>query len=304
MLVYISHLKLMVAQNLLFTIGRVGVTIFFLITGYLTYTSYKKRTGMQYLVNRLFRMYPKYWVLLIVAFLFQIKSVSIPCWIANITLFNEFMGYGNVLGASWMMPIQICFFVFIFFVGKYVVKSNAPKYWILFWGMVSLGAGYLRYTMGKPIPTAFPLLFLVALLGIEFFIQENGKLQKPDSVCCLIILEVALIVSTKLSYGNWLYYVVAYNIGIVLFVYMRKREWKSKSLIMLGEIGFPFFLCFDIIFSIMVRFGLCEENQYMSPNACVIHFVLSLAFAVIVTKWVEKPILRYGKALEGKIASK
>ena len=85
---------------------------------------------------------------------------------------------------------------------------------------------------------------------------------------------------------------------------MRKREWKSKFLIMLGEIGFPFFLCFDIIFSIMVRFGLCEENQYMSPSACVIHFVLSLAFAVIVTKWIEKPILRYGKALEGKIASK
>ena len=54
----------------------------------------------------------------------------------------------------------------------------------------------------------------------------------------------------------------------------------------------------------MVRFGLCEENQYMSPSACVIHFVLSLAFAVIVTKCIEKPILRYGKALEGKIASK
>lgn len=58
------------------------------------------------------------------------------------------------------------------------------------------------------------------------------------------------------GYDNWLYYVVAYNIGIVLFVFMRKREWKSKLLIMLGEIGFPFFLCFDIIFSIMVRFGV------------------------------------------------
>lgn len=304
LLVYISHLKLMVTQNLLFTIGRVGVTIFFLITGYLTYTSYKKRTGMQYLVNRLFRMYPEYWVLLMAAFIFQIKNVSAPCWMANITLFNEFMGYGNILGASWMMPIQICFFVFIFFFKKYVVKSNAPKYWILFWGMVSLGAGYLRYATGKPIPTAFPLLFLVALLGIEFFIQENGKKQKADSMCCLVIFEAVLIMSTKLSYDNWLYYVVAYNIGIVLFVFMRKREWKSKLLIMLGEIGFPFFLCFDIIFSIMVRFGVCEENQYMSVSACIIHFVLSLAFAVIVTKWVEKPILRYGKALERKMASK
>ena len=292
----------MVTQNLLFTIGRVGVTIFFLITGYLTYTSYKRRTGMQYLVNRLFRMYPEYWALLSVAFIFQIKSVSIPCWVANITLFNEFMGYGNILVASWMMPIQICFFVFIFFVGKYVAKSNAPKYWILFWGMVSLGAGYLRYITGKPIPTAFPLLFLVALLGIEFFIQENDKIQKMDIMCCLGVFEAVLIVSTKLSYDNWLYYVIAYNIGIVLFVFMSKQEWKSKLLIKLGEIGFPFFLCFDIIFSIMSRWELCEENQYMSPIACVIHFVLSLIFAVIVTKWIEKPILRYGKALERKMA--
>ena len=52
----------------------------------------------------------------------------------------------------------------------------------------------------------------------------------------------------------------------------------------------------------MSRFGLCEENQYMSPSACVIHFVLSLVFAVIVTKWIEKPVLRYGKALERKMA--
>ena len=304
MLVYISHLKLMVTQNLLFTIGRVGVTIFFLITGYLTYTSYKRRTGMQYLVNRLFRMYPEYWVILSVAFIFQIKSVSIPCWVANITLLNEFMGYGNILGASWMMPIQICFFVFIFFVGKYVAKSNAPKYWILFWGMVSLGASYLRYITGKPIPTAFPLLFLVALLGIEYFFQVNDKMQKTNIMCCLGVFETVLIVSTKLSYDNWLYYVIAYNIGIGLFVFMSKQEWKSKLLIKLGEIGFSFFLCFDIIFSIMFRLGLCEENQYMSPIACVIHFVLSLVFAVIVTKWIEKPILRYGKALETKMVSK
>ena len=77
-------------------------------------------------------MYPEYWVILSIAFIFQIKSISILCWVANITLFNEFMGYRNILGASWMMSIQVCFFVFIFFVGKYVAKSNAPKYWILF----------------------------------------------------------------------------------------------------------------------------------------------------------------------------
>ena len=155
----------MVTQNLLFTIGRVGVTIFFLITGYLTYTSYKKRTGMQYLVNRLFRMYPEYWALLIVAFMFQIKSVSIPCWVANITLFNEFMGYGNILGASWMMPIQICFFVFIFFVGKYVMKSSAPKYWILFLGMVSLGGWLFEICYGKTYTNSVSIVILGCFTG-------------------------------------------------------------------------------------------------------------------------------------------
>ena len=89
----------------------------------------------------------------------------------------------------------------------------------------------MRYVTGKPIPTAFPLLFLVALLGIEFFIQENDRMQKTDSMCCLVIFEAVLIVSTKLSYDNWLYYVIAYNIGIVFFVFMSKQKWKSKLLI-------------------------------------------------------------------------
>ena len=43
----------------------------------------------------------------------------------------------------------------------------------------------MRYITRKPIPTAFPLLFLVALLGIEYFIQENDKMQKTDIMCCL-----------------------------------------------------------------------------------------------------------------------
>lgn len=83
-------------------------------------------------------------------------------------------------------------------------------------------------------------------------------------ISCVVWGEKAVLtVSIKLSYDNWLYYVIAYNIGIGLFVFMSKQEWKSKLLIKLGEIGFPFF------FALTLYFQLCFDWGYVKKiNTC------------------------------------
>ena len=50
--------------------------------------------------------------------------------------------------------------------GNLVIKGNAVKYWMIFFGGISLVSGWLRYLTGKSVPTAFSLLFLVVLLGL------------------------------------------------------------------------------------------------------------------------------------------
>ena len=73
LLVFISHLELsFISKDVLFVIGRIGVVGFFLISGYLALTSVQKRTTKQFYFNRFLRIYPMFWILLLIT----LKSAS------------------------------------------------------------------------------------------------------------------------------------------------------------------------------------------------------------------------------------
>lgn len=91
-LVFVSHLKnISINSHLLFIFGRMGVVAFFLITGYLTLGSRYKRNRKQYALNRFVRMYPVYWVLLIITFLLKSNEISYIRLLANMTFFLAFI---------------------------------------------------------------------------------------------------------------------------------------------------------------------------------------------------------------------
>lgn len=65
-----------------------------------------------------------------------------------------------------MVSSRECHLTAMFLMGNLVIKGNAVKYWMIFFGGISLVSGWLRYLTGKSVPTAFSLLFLVVLLGL------------------------------------------------------------------------------------------------------------------------------------------
>lgn len=118
LLVFISHLYLIIGSNIGFIIGRIGVVFFFLIAGYLAKISRAKRTAKQYIINRLFRIYPTYWIILLLSCVLSIllvkdNNLSVSSILFNMTLFNEFMGVDCIIGSSWMLPIMVCFYLII-----------------------------------------------------------------------------------------------------------------------------------------------------------------------------------------------
>jgi len=105
LLVFMSHLESEGGATFKFVIGRIGVVIFFLFSGYLAVNAREKRSGSQYLFNRLIRMYPVYWVILVLAFLSRNllrtgDSISIVTLLANMTLFHQFIGIDEILDTS------------------------------------------------------------------------------------------------------------------------------------------------------------------------------------------------------------
>lgn len=209
LLVFCSHLSSSGGATFKFIIGRIGVVIFFLFSGYLAMESRSKRTRKQYIFNRLLRMYPVYWVLLILTFcvnrIFQTGDlIDFNTLLANLTLFHQFIGFKEILGASWMMPIQVCFFMLIgmmgiviftksYWVGKFRIDMKTVTITVLM--VCAIIVGWVRYTTRIPFPTAFFLLMAVAFLGMNFNIEYgNGGGRR-----------LGINLSSDLQYLNWVY---------------------------------------------------------------------------------------------------
>ena len=314
LLVFFSHLYSVSGAIFKFVIGRIGVVIFFLLSGYLALSSRKKRTANQYIFNRLIRIYPIYWFILGLTYLAHLfmpylvnkewGGVSITDTLINATLFNQFVGVDCIIGASWMLPIQVSFFILIGITGVDVYTRNTEKlnmkYCVLAVLMIlSVILGLIRRITGMPFPTAFMLLFAVSFLGIDFNYVDKNNIGTRENIILLIIFEVGLLISTILSYDNFIAYIVAYNLGIAFFVFFFYYNYHFDLLSKFSEVGFTFFLGAGLPFYIISMFIDFKDNLFIQICGWIVKFVLAYVFALLVTKYVERPLLKWEKQLTG-----
>ena len=105
--------------------GYLGVSLFFLISGFVILMSVQNKTLSEFIKSRFLRLYPTYWIcLLITYFTIQIAgselfSSSLFGLIANSTMLNGFIRIPYVDSVYWSLLVEMKFYivisVFIFF---------------------------------------------------------------------------------------------------------------------------------------------------------------------------------------------
>lgn len=296
LLVFISHLNIpIVSKDFLFILGRIGVVGFFLISGFLAVNSIEKRNVKQFYLNRFFRIYPIYWLLLIILFGLSGENEVIEL-LFNMTLFEEFVGYNAMIGSSWMLPIMVLFFAMLPFTIKNYKERKIKYAWVILC-FLCLSTAILRYFTGKHFPTALCLLILVGLLGV---------MEKKDSKLGLKFLasyELLLVLSTYLSYGSQaICYFIAYNLGFLVFFLFKYKKMDIFIFKIIGEQGFTFFLGAAIPMMLLVKIIPGIDSLAWFPYISL-QFVLAFIFAYIVTRLCEKPLLKMGKRWEAKLCN-
>lgn len=99
--------------------GNFGVQFFFLISGLVIFLTPSDRAGA-FVRKRLVRLYPAFWAAVTLTSVFafflggQKMSVSIPQYLANLTMFPRTFGYGYVDGVYWTLKYEIQFYVCVF----------------------------------------------------------------------------------------------------------------------------------------------------------------------------------------------
>lgn len=102
-----------------------GVSLFFLITGYLMPMMCDRYSRLQFIVNRLFRIVPTLVVGVVALgiFLQQTQGIvfSLSSYLASITLTYEYLEITPVAGVLWTLVIEMIFYFLAFLVGRFTL---------------------------------------------------------------------------------------------------------------------------------------------------------------------------------------
>lgn len=106
-----------------------GVSIFFLITGYLMPIMCDRYSRKNFLLNRFFRIFLTLIaaVAMIGIFLFITEKITfgVESYLASITLTYQWVGVVPVMGVLWTLVVEVIFYFIAFFIGTFTFKIGA-----------------------------------------------------------------------------------------------------------------------------------------------------------------------------------
>ncbi len=303
-------------------LGRIGITIFFIISGFVICKSFnsKEKELKSFVIKRFFRLYPLFWFSLIVgAFvLWPIGKQHLDLGIlaGNATMIPAFLGQPFVIGLYWTLETELLF---------YILMSALYFFGVLRNSTVILGLTLLCYAAlvifmfvpaiqpSLPHWMATPYHLSLMLLGVSMRYafeerEDEARLSRRRIATLHLLLLLAIpfyIIASYLLRGidANLPDAIAYLIGISIFVIGLKALRSAPSyLVYLGTISYSIYLLHPIVFTLVRKAVLQVPALYGLHISfyLAICTVLTIIFSALTYKFIEAPANAIGKKLAQK----
>ncbi|HDY7659516.1 acyltransferase [Vibrio vulnificus] len=198
----------------LFALGKFGVNLFFLISGFLIISLLlKNQTSLRYFLNRATRLLPSYFIAATLTFLTlkffndEVRSVSFYDYILNLLIFPSLFDAKYVDGSYWTLEIEWMFYIYAMF-SYFIYKKNRTMSIIFVSTMVILSSlsssliflkGYIPYFV----------------LGLVFYFWKNAEDDRKIYKIIGLLTVCIILVNSKYP---------LIEIGIVLLFYFAMYE--------------------------------------------------------------------------------
>ena len=107
----------------LFQYGYLGVDLFFIISGFVIALSAEGRTAWKFLISRLARLYPLFWISVSITSFFLLfggnwisSEVTASRYLAGLTMIPGLFNQTVVDGSYWSLEVELKFYAFIFII--------------------------------------------------------------------------------------------------------------------------------------------------------------------------------------------
>jgi peptidoglycan/LPS O-acetylase OafA/YrhL len=301
--------------------GRFGVVLFFLISGFIIPVSLKPGLPLKYFfISRFFRLYPAYWVtlLLMVIFALYFSDAKYPFTLmqlmANLTMMPKVFGLADMSGVFWTLFIEIVFYLFCAILFK-IGRINDPftfGYLAIWLNLVTAIPILLNEYLSLHIPILYISLHLSFLFAGNLlrlaFINKN-YFAKYLSIIFFTVCTASIPISSGLLFNvpaatdkSFVMFhptpvVLAYVLAIVFFIFaIYFKSLRSPIMVELGKVSYSLYLlhmlCFQIAAIIIPPIDTMNFFIYL-----ILSLILSYATSKTVYHFVEYPSINFGKKI-------
>lgn len=296
------------------TFGNVGVDIFFVISGFIMEyvsgsKSYVPGGRKAFMLNRVYRILPLYWILTIVAFAVSLilpgvnSSATMQQFLMSMLLLpdsNEAAG-GYIISMAWTLSYE-----FYFYVVFALFLATTPR--LRFIGMA--GFFSLMVALGTLMPSSGsylgiltnPLLFeFLAGCVLAHLYRSGIRLSSLSRIAMAALAAILLLSVAKTSINDSWTRLLLWGFPAALVVYAAvlgpsffetvKNSKFTQVFRHIGDISYSLYLSHFFVLAIFVRlYDILDRKISIDPwIACGAIFLLCLLVAQVCYMLIENP---------------
>ncbi|MET9036532.1 acyltransferase family protein [Streptomyces mirabilis] len=286
-----------------FAYGRLGVDLFFLISGFVICMSAWGRTPRDFFISRVTRLYPMYWIAIVVSAC-VIYLTNSPfghpnprLLFANFTMLQTPLGVDNLDSVYWTLWPELCFYLTFAVV---VWKGLSYQRVVIFCGLWTVAA-VLAPGAQVPLlsmmvnPTSAPYF----IAGMAFYLMHRYRptplLWGIVAMSWLLALHFLLAPgggrnnwATWAPWRGWLIVVTTVYFLLIAAIALGWTRWiRWRGLTVAGTMTFPLYLLHDTIGMTIAHYYGDRVAPWVLVGATVSALIV---LAYLVHRFVERPI--------------
>ena len=304
LLVVLSHIPV---PGKFETLGSLGVSLFFVLSGFLmghlyAATPWDGAAVLRYGIARFSRIAPIYWLVVTLCVLLSLVWPQ-PEFVLRIEglgpVLRHYLFSGNA-GIFWSIPLEVQYYLFFL---------------LVWWAIAHAGVGV----------SALPLLALVCVLllvtqgywrglmlpnKLHFFLAGTvaGLAPRPAwsagrETAAMLLLQLAallLLLSPPWLYGSqaamYESMPLALLLGLVIYLLSMPSRWSAWVLATpwmrkIGQSSFSIYLLHMLVIHYGMR--LLDLQMLVYTHGWLLLAVVSVALPMLVSRWVEIPLQKY-----------
>lgn len=297
--------------------GHLGVSLFFLISGFVIPFSLLHYSKIQFLVARFFRIWPTYFFGLMISLLalkisnnfYNITwSYSLEHIFYQMILIRDLMWMPSIDGVSWTLEIEIKFYIISSLFFFIIYRKMKIEYFLLGIILLSLLAIMMGIYFNDTNTRVYQIgiLFVIYMgIGVLFNFHHRKGMSTKVLIFSILMIFVIFIIVWKNSYLEIIYITGTINYGISLIIFSifylyRYKINKNKVFDFLGNISYPLYVIHPLVgyTSMRIFLNYYPKKIYIS---IVFALILSIILAYILHITVEKRSNKFGKKLAREI---